>query len=284
MSQHRSVWLATVDRPSYATLDDDIGVDVAVVGAGITGLTTALLLQRSGARVAVIDADRAGSGTTGHTTGKVTSQHGLTYHRLVERHGEHRARLYAEANQQTIGTVTALAEDSAADCQLERAPAYLYTQAADQRGALEAEHAAAVRLGLPATLTTEIDLSYPVELALRFDDQAHFHAARYTTALARRFASRGGRIFEHTRAVDVDERPDHAIVRTATGDLRADHVVLATLLPFVDLGGFFAKARPSRAYGVAARLRGSRSGGRSCGTASGATSGSPGSPTSTGPA
>ncbi|HEX6417090.1 MAG TPA: FAD-dependent oxidoreductase [Acidimicrobiales bacterium] len=255
MSEHRSVWLAGLDRPSWPPLDRDVDVDVAVVGGGITGLTTALLLQRDGARVALVEADRVGGGTTGHTTGKVTSQHALVYRGLVERRGERMARLYAEANQRAIDTVGALVEETGEDCRFVRAPAYVYSPGPDERGAIEAEYAAAARLGLPATLTTEVDLPFPVELALRFDDQAHVHAGRYAAALARTLSARGGLVFERTRATGVAERAGHADVRTRSGGVRAEQVVLATLLPFVDLGGFFAKAPASRAYGIAARLR-----------------------------
>ena len=90
--EHRSVWLATSELPQYSALDGDITVDVAVVGAGLVGLTTALLAQRNGARVAVIEAARVGDGTTGSTTGKVTSQHSLIYEDLIARHGEDTAR------------------------------------------------------------------------------------------------------------------------------------------------------------------------------------------------
>ena len=92
--------------------------------------------------------------------------------------------------------------------------------------------------------------------ALRFDDQAHFHAGRYTAALARTLSERGVQIVEQTRAMGIEERSDGATVKTEHGDVRAGQVVVATLLPFLDRGGFFAKARPKRAYGVAAVLRG----------------------------
>ncbi|HAS09025.1 MAG TPA: FAD-dependent oxidoreductase, partial [Acidimicrobiaceae bacterium] len=111
MSDHRSVWLATATHPAFDPLSADLDVDVAVVGAGITGLTTALLLQRNGARVAVIEAGRVGAGTTGHTTGKVSSQHGLKYHQLSHDVGEDKARIYADANQQAIGKIRELADE-----------------------------------------------------------------------------------------------------------------------------------------------------------------------------
>jgi len=107
--KHDSVWIATTsERRSRASLAGDLGVDVAVVGGGITGLTTALLIQREGARVAVIEAEHVGAGTTGRTTGKVTSQHGITYAKLIAKHGKERARQYAEANQAAIGQIASL--------------------------------------------------------------------------------------------------------------------------------------------------------------------------------
>jgi glycine/D-amino acid oxidase-like deaminating enzyme/nitrite reductase/ring-hydroxylating ferredoxin subunit len=254
VSTHRSVWLATAEQPSHPPLDRHVEVDVVVVGGGITGLTTALFAQREGARVAVVEADRIGGGTTGHTTGKVTSQHSSTYHGLIEKHGEHRARLYAEANEAAIGMVAALAEETGADCQFERVPSFLYAESTEQIDDIVTEHAAAARLGLPASLAPQVDAPFPALLGLRFDDQAHFHPTRYTTALARAVVDGGGHVFEGSRVTSVEEASDHAVVHAADGQVRADHVVLATLLPFVDLGGFFAKSRPKRAYGIAARL------------------------------
>ncbi|MFN3215836.1 MAG: FAD-dependent oxidoreductase [Acidimicrobiales bacterium] len=255
MSLHQSVWLATAPRPSFPPLAGDLVVDVAVVGGGITGLTTALLLQRDGARVALVEADRIGAGTSGATTGKVTSQHGLVYSKLIDTHGEDRARQYAEANEAAISMIEELAAEASADCRFQRASAFVYALDDEDVPRIAAEHAAAVRSGIAATITTDIDLPFAVPSALRFDDQAHLHPGRYSAALARMLADAAVPVYEHTRALEVVEEANHATVRTAHGDVHADQVVVATLLPIVDAGGFFAKARPSRSYGVAARLR-----------------------------
>jgi glycine/D-amino acid oxidase-like deaminating enzyme/nitrite reductase/ring-hydroxylating ferredoxin subunit len=254
MSQHTPVWLATADLPTFPTLDRDLDVDVAVVGGGITGLTTAYLLQQRGARVAVIEAHHVCARTSGRTTGKLSSQHGLTYASLIQEAGEDIARIYAQANEAAIGTIDRLAQATSADCELTYTPSYLYTIDPSEVPSLRDEDEAARRLGLPSTFTTETDLPFEVAGAVRFDDQAHYHSARYVGALARAVAAGGGTIVERTRAMGLEEDAEGAVVQTDRGSVRARHVVVATLIPFLDRGGFFAKMRPKRAYGVAALL------------------------------
>ena len=254
MSQHRSVWIDTAEFVEHPPLAGSPRVDVVIIGAGITGLTTALLLQRRGASVAIVEARHIAAGTTGRTTGKVTSQHGLIYHRLTKRHGERSARDYADANQWAIEFVSEVATEVGPEVEFHRAPSLVYTRDSRSRQLLEAEHAAATKLGLPSALTDESELPFDFELAIRFSDQAHIHPGRYCTGLAQLVRAEGGIIYERTRALGVDETDGGVIVKTDRGEIAATEVVVATLLPFVDRGGFFAKTRPVRAYGIAVRL------------------------------
>ena len=254
MSQHGSPWLAGLDPPSWPPLEGELEADFVVVGAGISGLTVASLLARDGSTVAILEADRVGGGTSGHTTGKITSQHGLIYRELVDRHGEERPAAYARANQEAIRQIEKTVEELDVDCSFRRLPAFLYTTDPRRREDLEAECAAARGLGLPASLTTDIDLPFPVEMAVRFDDQALFDAGPYLIALARSLSSGSGLVFERSRAVGISERDQRVIVQTESGRVTARTAVVTTLIPFMDRSGFFARMKPSRAYGVAAAL------------------------------
>ena len=97
--KHLSFWLDTTPRTDYPAMPGDVSADVAVIGGGITGLTAAVLLKRSGKTVVLIEARRIAEGVTGHTTAKVTSQHHITYNALINGHGVEKARLYAQANE-----------------------------------------------------------------------------------------------------------------------------------------------------------------------------------------
>src|SRR4051794_28967692 len=117
-SQAQSLWLQTAPAAEYATLQGDLEVDVAVLGGGITALTTALLLKRDGARVAVIEAARVGSGATGCTTAKVSALQSTIYSTIKSRHGKDGAAVYADASLAGVEKVAALVEEEAIECDL----------------------------------------------------------------------------------------------------------------------------------------------------------------------
>ena len=247
MAKHESVWIATTEEPGFGELDGPVDVDAAVLGASIAGLTTALMLKNAGVRVAVLEADRVCRATTGHTTAKVSAQHGLIYDTLRSQFGEEGARAYGEANLAAVDLVERLIREHGIGCDWERRPAYAYTEQESQVQQIEKEVEAARQAGLPATYTDETDLPWPIKAAVRFDDQAQFHPRSYCLALARLIDGDGSRVFERTRALDVEDSSP-CVVKTNRHDIRTAYVVLATHLPFLDRGAFFAKCHPEREY------------------------------------
>jgi glycine/D-amino acid oxidase-like deaminating enzyme/nitrite reductase/ring-hydroxylating ferredoxin subunit len=251
-----SLWIDTSPATFHPPLLGDQTADLVVVGAGIVGLTTALLLQRAGRRVVVLEADRICTGTTGHTTAKVTALQGLVYSSLTERYDERTAAIYARANVAALDRIEALVRELEIECDFRRTPAYTYTLDSKRVKEIEAEVGAASVAGLAASLVTDTELPLPVKAAVRLDHQIALHARRYCLGLAEGFVASGGTIYEQSRVTGVKSRGGTHVVRTAQGTVTAPHVVLATLLPILDRGAYFAKATPQRSYLVAARLRG----------------------------
>jgi glycine/D-amino acid oxidase-like deaminating enzyme/nitrite reductase/ring-hydroxylating ferredoxin subunit len=243
-----SVWIETgPPAPRFGRLDENVTADVAVLGGGIVGVTTALLLHEAGARVVLVEADRVGQGVTGYTTAKVSSQHGMIYSRLRSKHGLEAARSYGAANQSALEWIAARVAADGIECDFRRRASYAYVSTSGKRSAVEDEARAATAAGLPATLVERTPLPYPVAAAVRFDDQAEFDAYRYVLALARQLPA----VYEDTRAVHAGD-----VVRTPGGRITAEHIVVATHYPFPDRSLAFARVHPQRSYAITCRIAG----------------------------
>jgi glycine/D-amino acid oxidase-like deaminating enzyme/nitrite reductase/ring-hydroxylating ferredoxin subunit len=240
MSHRQSYWNATAPARSFPRLAGDIEADVAVIGGGIVGVTTARMLKDRGLSVALVEARGIGEEVTGKSTAKITSQHNIALTIIESKFGEEGARLYADANEAGVGTIIRLAGEHGIACSLERKPAFTYTNDEKEVARIEREVETARRLGLPASLTRDTGLPFDVLAAMRWDDQAQFHPVAYVKGLAATVAGRGCHVFEQSRVIDWDP---HRIA-TDRGSVRARHVVMATHLPLGKTGLFFAENYP----------------------------------------
>ncbi|MEU0738746.1 FAD-dependent oxidoreductase [Streptomyces sp. NPDC006134] len=254
-----SYWLQTAPGGTpHPALEDDLDVDVAVIGGGIAGLCTAWELTRAGRSVAVLEAGRIAAGVTGHTTAKVTALHSLVYGKLRRTRGPEGARLYARSQTEAIERAAEVVAELGIDCDWETRSAYTYVRDAGRVEEVRAEAAAAKEAGLPASFVTETGLPYPVAGAVRVTGQAQFHPRKYLLALAEDLVGRGGRIFEHTTVHGLDEG-EPCRVSTGTGaTVTARDVVVATHYPIFDRALLFTRLSPRRELVVAGTVEAGR--------------------------
>jgi glycine/D-amino acid oxidase-like deaminating enzyme/nitrite reductase/ring-hydroxylating ferredoxin subunit len=246
-----SFWIDTTPETTYPQLDRDLEVDVAIVGAGIVGISAALMLAREGATVALIEGGRVAGGVTAYTTAKLSSGHGLHYEQLESSFGEDGARAYGQANEAAIERIAGWIDELGIDCDWRRKPHYVYSVDESQRGQIEREAAAARRAGLPVSVVTEApELPFPIVAAVRYDHQAEFHPRKYLLGLAAAAADAGAQVFERSRVVSAgDGRRAH--VTTAEGfTVTAGDVIVATHFPFMDRGFYFARQHAERSYAM----------------------------------
>ena len=219
----------------------------------MAGVSVALELQEDGAEVALLEARSIASGVSGNTTAKLSSLHGLSYASMRDAHGEATTRTYAQLNQSGLARVRELAEGLGIECDLRAQDNFVYTEEPSKLDELREEVDAAGVAGLPVSLEGSSDLPFEIAGAVGCADQAEFHPRQVPAGLARALDSRGVAVHEQTRALGVGGGK----VTTETGAaVNADHVVVATHLPFLDRGLFFARASVERSYAITVRLRG----------------------------
>ena len=156
----KSIWTETTKIPGRNPLPGNKKTEVAVIGAGLFGILAACYLKEQGKEVIVLEADRIGSGQSGYTTAKITSQHNLIYEKLVNTMGEKYASSYAMANQQAIEDYKKLIKKRRIACHFEEKDAYLFS--VNESEILRREADCAARCGLPATFVRETELPFPV--------------------------------------------------------------------------------------------------------------------------
>jgi glycine/D-amino acid oxidase-like deaminating enzyme/nitrite reductase/ring-hydroxylating ferredoxin subunit len=252
-SAAESLWFDGPDALGYPPLTGTVSADVAVIGGGIAGLTAAVLLKRAGARVAVIEAARVGTGVTGCTTAKVSALQSTIYSTLRSRHDADRAFRYAEASTAGVEQLASIVSEEGIECELERRVAATYAAEESQRDQVEREADAARSAGLSVELVESLALPFPVHGAVVLADQLQLHPVRYLRGLAAAVDADGSWVFENSRALGVSEGSP-CTVTTADGEVRADHVVVATHYPILDRGLYFARLEPERSYCIALRL------------------------------
>lgn len=254
-NEPKSYWISSTDPTSYPQLEEDIKVDVAVIGGGIVGITSAYLLSQQGVKVAVIEADRILQGTTGNTTAKITSQHSLVYASLMKGHGKELAGQYADANESAIKKVADIAKENKIDCDFSWQPAYIYTAQDKYIKEIEDEIKAAQSLDIKADFVQTIDLPINIKGAMRFHDQAQFHPLKFLKPLAELVIKKGGLIFEQTEAVQIEN--DEVVVTRKGFMVKADKIIIATHFPFFDGGGmFFSRIYQDRSYIIGVKIEG----------------------------
>jgi glycine/D-amino acid oxidase-like deaminating enzyme/nitrite reductase/ring-hydroxylating ferredoxin subunit len=232
--QTASIWLT--ETPPQSPLCASIHTDVCIVGAGISGMTTAYLLVRQGQSVVVLDAGFIGGGETGRTTAHLSNALDDRYYELEQLFGQKGARLAAASHTAAIDSIEAIVAEEQIACDFERLDGYLFVPPEKSKDELDREIAAAHRAGLAdVEWVDRAPLEYwDTGRCLRFPRQGQFHPLKYLTGLAQAIRRKGGQIFTGTHAEEIQGGSPARIKTRAGPVVTADHVVVATNTPIND--------------------------------------------------
>lgn len=259
-----SYWISSVQniKKDYEKLENKQECEICVIGAGLTGLTCAYYLSKLGKKVIILEKNKIMSHTSGNTTAKITSQHGLFYKYLINSYGATLAKQYLDANEQAIKNIYDIIVEEKIDCDFEWQDSYVFTQDEKEIPKIKQEVKAVNSLGLDAEFVEDIEVPIKVknreekpELlqkktetiqirkevlgAIKFKNQAQFNPCKYGYGIANAINKYGGKIYENSKVLDLEKENGKYNVITENGKIIAQKVILATHYPIINYPGFY---------------------------------------------
>jgi glycine/D-amino acid oxidase-like deaminating enzyme/nitrite reductase/ring-hydroxylating ferredoxin subunit len=250
--QSTPIWHDTGDLPTYPPLAASTRTGIAIVGAGLAGLSSAYMLAKLGFQVTVLDDGPVGGGDTGRTTAQITAILDKGYAETEQLRGEDGARLAAASHMGAIATIEQIVAEEGIDCGFQRLDGFLFLADDDTPDTLQEELEAARRAGLAVDLLLTGTPLGAADLgpSLRFAQQAHFHPLQYLAGLARAVTRMGGQIHCGTQVTKVHGGGICTLETSGGLTVTADSVVIATHAPINDALGYSSRVSPYLTYVV----------------------------------
>lgn len=237
----QSLWQDTVKMPRFLQQEKDLKTDVLIVGGGLTGLLCAYFLKSAGVDCLLSESDTICAHTSGHTTAKITVQHGCCYQKILADYGKTGAQQYLNANRSALAAYRQIC--TGIDCDFEEKDAVIYAYHEEEQQTLKAEENAYKLLGMPVQKSACEALPFPTLDALVLPRQAQFHPLKFAAAIAKDLP-----ILEHTRVKKFDK----TTAFTEHGRIFAKKVIIASHFPFINTHGlYFMKQYQYRSYVLA---------------------------------
>jgi glycine/D-amino acid oxidase-like deaminating enzyme/nitrite reductase/ring-hydroxylating ferredoxin subunit len=237
------------------TLPDKV-VDVLIVGGGITGITTGLLLQKAGKSCLVAESHNLCFGTTGGTTAHLNTFFDTTYKDIIKDFGELDAQLVAGAAKDALALFNKHVIEYNIDCGYEEKDGFVYAQDEKQEKELEDIYRDSKKAGVEVEYADTIPVPAAFSKAIVYRRQAQIHPTRYVYALAAEFEKLGGILLQGCRVGHkVEDTAGVLIIDSSMGTIKARHIIYATHIPpGVNLLHF--RCAPYRSYAMAVKLKG----------------------------
>lgn len=248
----KSIWQEEIKRIS-SEADDKQLFDVAIVGGGITGVSTALKLQENGKNCILLEAANIGFGTTGGTTAHINDFFDTTFDEAINDFGLEQAKLFAEVGKEAQDHIKNNIKKYGLECDFEEKAAVLFALDERQAEKLKDIVAGVSKVGHEMTYTEEISFPIPFKEAVIIPNQAQFHPIKYIKGLCDAFLRLGGHILEDCTCENHEEQDEIIVLKTSRGEIKTKNLVYATHIPpGVNILHFMTA--PYRSYAMAFSL------------------------------
>ncbi|RZJ36174.1 MAG: FAD-dependent oxidoreductase [Flavobacterium sp.] len=250
----KSIWRSFADKTFFPNLESDAKADVAIIGGGITGVTTALLLKEAGYDVVLVEAMKVGAGNTGHSTGNLYIAVEEGFDTIQSKYDTETLKTVISARAEAMALIEQNVARFNIDCDLHKRSWYCYSANEENCNKIEKIYNAARDAGVAITEIAQGELPFPVAKGVKIDNQAQFNPLAYTQQLAVAIDGESCRIYENSPVTAIEEQDGMQFVRTPQGSVSAKYLVHATHTPKGVFLDFHSLLGTYREYGIAAKL------------------------------
>jgi glycine/D-amino acid oxidase-like deaminating enzyme/nitrite reductase/ring-hydroxylating ferredoxin subunit len=248
-----SIWQDSIDPYISINLPKLTTVyDVIIVGGGITGISTALVLQKAGKQCLVIEAKNLCFGTTGGTTAHLNTLLDTPYTTIQKKFDKDTSTRVALAVKEAINLIQSNIKEHQIDCGFEETDAFLFAQNESQENELENILEATTEAGITAGHSLKIPVPIPFTKALRAKGQAKFNPVQYVYGIASAFENAGGVIMQNCRVTGAESN-ELVEVETSHGIFKCKDLIYATHIP-PGVNLLHLRCVPYRSYAMALTL------------------------------
>ncbi|MBR2381981.1 MAG: FAD-dependent oxidoreductase [Clostridia bacterium] len=236
MSQNKSIWSETVEKPQFSALEGDKKTDVLVIGGGIAGVLCLHRLKNAGVDAILVEAKEICDGITKNTTAKLTVQHGLIYDKIIKKYGKEAAEMYFVAQDSALKEYRRLCAEI--NCDFEEKASFVYSL--DDCKKILREYEALQSIGRPAVFSSKANIPLSFAGAVGIEHQAQFNPLKFLYGIAS-----GLPIFEDTKVIELRGN----VALTNRGKILFQKAIVATHFPFMNkYGSYFLKMYQHRSY------------------------------------
>jgi glycine/D-amino acid oxidase-like deaminating enzyme/nitrite reductase/ring-hydroxylating ferredoxin subunit len=229
----KSLWQQGIqDYLPGTNFPEDLLYDVLIVGGGITGIATGLLLQQSGKKCLVAEAKNIGFGTSGGTTAHLNTVLDSSYPEIEKNFNESAAAMVCSSTVQAINLIEKNIHNLNIDCGFSKKNGYLFSSDEKQTKELEEIFISANKAGCMMEWSDTVPINLSFQKAVVFKDQAQFHPSKYLYGIAKGFENAGGVIIQNCRIGGYKENENDILnVESSKGTIRTKALIYATHIP-----------------------------------------------------
>lgn len=249
-----SFWIENFETKTYPKLEENLNVDVCIIGGGLTGISCGYYLSNSGLKTCILEKDKIMQKASGHTTAKITAQHGLIYKYLFDSYGKEIAKKYLDSNLEAITNIKNIIDTENIDCDFEFQNSYIYTTDENQIKKIKDEIKVLEKLNYNARFLDKINLPIAnVKGAIEFHHQVQFNPIKYACSLCKYIKNHNGLIFENSKVIKMKKIENKYNIYSNGKIVNAKYVIIATRYPIINFPGFhFIKMYSEASYLIAA--------------------------------